>query len=113
MITNRPERIAAIDIGTNAIHLLIARVIPQTGGFDVLDHDKDMVRLGAGLGHFGELTDQAMERAIAALKNFQGRVNGAGATLRVVATSAVREATNREGLRERVRKELGIAIEVA
>lgn len=108
-----PERIAAIDIGTNSIHLLIARVIPQTGGFDVLDHDKEMVRLGAGLGPFGELTDQAMVRAIAALKNFQSRANGAGATLRVVATSAVREATNREVFLERVRKELGIAIEVA
>ncbi len=113
MSTSRPERIAAIDIGTNSIHLLIARVIPQTGGFDVLDHDKDMVRLGAGLGPYGELTEQVMIRAITALKNFQSRATGAGAVLRVVATSAVREAANRDVFLERVRKELGIAIEVA
>lgn len=108
-----PERIAAIDIGTNSIHLLIGKVIPQTGGFDVLDHDKDMVRLGAGLGPLGELTEKTVSRAIVTLRNFQNRAKSAGAELRVVATSAVREATNREVFLERVRKELGISIEVA
>lgn len=113
MSTKFPEKLAAIDIGTNSIHLLIARVVPESGGFVVLDHDKDMVRLGAGVGLRGELTEDVIARAIVALRNFQARAKAAGADVRAVATSAVREASNREVFLERVRKEIGLPIEVA
>ncbi len=111
--SKKPERIAAIDLGTNSIHLLIARVIQQTGGFEVLDHDRDRVRLGAGIGPHGELTDQAITQAIGTLRDFQMRAKASGAALRIVATSAVREASNREMFLERVRKDLGMEIEIA
>lgn len=113
MSTKRPERIAAIDIGTNSIHLLVARVIKETGAFEVLDHDKAMVRLGAGIGPSGELTGQAIDAALISLKEFQERAKASGASLRIVATSAVRESTNRDFFLERVRKELGTTVEVA
>ena len=84
MSTKRPDRIAAIDIGTNSIHLVVARVIKETGGFEVLDHDKDMVRLGAGIGPNGELTDKAIDKALFAIRKFQARSKASGASLRIV-----------------------------
>ncbi|MCB9358072.1 MAG: Ppx/GppA family phosphatase [Calditrichaeota bacterium] len=113
MNTKTPERLAAIDIGTNSIHLIIARVVPASGGFEVLDHDKEMVRLGMGIGEHGELTDAAIRRALKVLKNFKARAEASGAQLRTVATSAVREASNRDVFVERARRELDLSIEVA
>lgn len=108
----REARFAAIDIGTNSVHLLIARV-NSSGGFEVLDHDKDMIRLGASLGPQGELTESAIERTLLSLGNFQRRAKVARAEVRAVATSAVREAPNREVLLARARKELKLNLEVA
>ncbi|MBK6765094.1 MAG: Ppx/GppA family phosphatase [bacterium] len=108
-----PDRLAAIDIGSNSIHLLIARVAPDAGGFVVLDRDKDAVRLGAGIGESGEIREDALTRMIVALKNFRDRARASGATIRAVATSAVREASNRDVIVERVRREVGLTIEVA
>ena len=78
----------------------------------MLDHDKDMVRLGAGIGPNGELTDKAIDKALFAIRKFQARSKASGASLRIVATSAVREATNRDYFLERARQELGDSIEV-
>ena len=113
MSSGAPDRIAVVDVGTNSIHLLIARVIPETGGFEVLDRDKEMVRLGAGIGPLGELTDQAIAGGPATVRKYQARAHAAGVLLRVGARSAVGEATKGEVFVARVRKELGLAIEVA
>lgn len=113
MSSPSPDHLAAIDIGSNSIHLVIARVLPETGSFVVLDRDKEAVRLGAAIGEHGELTDAAISRMIVTLKNFQARALASNATIRAVATSAIREASNRDLVIERVRREAGIAIEVA
>ena len=57
---------AAIDLGTNSFHLVVARVEPD-GHFDVLDREKEVVRLGSGAGVMRMLTPEAIERGIAAL----------------------------------------------
>ena len=63
------ETRAVIDIGTNSIHLLIAR-LDGDGGFEVVAQEKEPVRLGSGAGDMDRLTDDAMERGIAALGRF-------------------------------------------
>ena len=64
------EALAAIDIGTNSIHLVVAR---PTGNnrFEVIDRDKEVVRLGSGSGDMKRLAPEAMERGLAALRRFQ------------------------------------------
>src|SRR5215212_2423162 len=57
---------AALDLGTNNCRLLIAT--PTPGGFRVVEAYSRIVRLGEGLGQSGRLSDEAMERALAALK---------------------------------------------
>jgi len=85
---------AAIDIGTNSFHLLVAQVDPQ-GGFTVLTTDKEPVRLGEGPGgDIRTLTPGAVDRGVAALKRFKAIADSHGAQLHAVATSAVREADN-------------------
>ena len=58
---------AAIDIGTNSIHMVVARVDPA-GGFEVLTREKESVRLGHGPGEMSELAFDAIDRGIAALQ---------------------------------------------
>lgn len=103
--------IAAIDIGTNSLHLVIAR-IREGGGFEIVSREKEMVRLGAGSRAMKQLETTAMDRGIAALDRFRRMADAIGAPITAVATSAVREATNRSEFLGRARDEAGIAIEV-
>jgi exopolyphosphatase/guanosine-5'-triphosphate,3'-diphosphate pyrophosphatase len=87
-------RIAAIDIGTNSVHMIVARVRPDFS-FEVIDREKEMVRLGAGGLDGRALTPEAMHAALQVLSKFRRlaeshRVDEVVA----VATSAVREAEN-------------------
>jgi exopolyphosphatase/guanosine-5'-triphosphate,3'-diphosphate pyrophosphatase len=95
-----PRRLAAIDVGSNTILLLVAEYEPTTG-FTVLDTAEDQPRLGAGLGATGRLSEQSMERALQSLARMRDLSRSLGVTsLRAVATAAVREAENgREFLR--------------
>ena len=102
---------AAIDIGTNSIHLVVARVDPN-GGFEVLTREKDPVRLGHGAGEMSELADDAIERGIATLTRMRRVADAYQATVHAVATSAVREATNRDVFLARARDEAGIDVQV-
>jgi exopolyphosphatase/guanosine-5'-triphosphate,3'-diphosphate pyrophosphatase len=103
--------IAAIDIGTNSLHLVIAR-IREGGGFEIISREKEMVRLGAGSRAMKQLESTAMDRGIAALDRFRRMADAIGAPITAVATSAVREATNRSEFVSRARDEAGLAIEV-
>ena len=85
------RRLAAIDIGTNSFHLVIAD-IKANGKFNVIGRDKEMVRLGDSASDMKVLTPAAMERALIALKRFKRIIDNAEAPVRAVATSAVREA---------------------
>lgn len=102
---------AAIDLGTNSFHLLVARVDPA-GGFDVLAREKDVVRLGSGSGDMDELTPAAMDRGIATLARFGQIAATFGAEISAVATSALREARNRDVFVQRALDEAGIDIDV-
>jgi exopolyphosphatase/guanosine-5'-triphosphate,3'-diphosphate pyrophosphatase len=102
---------AAIDLGTNSFHLIVARIDAE-GRFDVLASEKEMVRLGSGSGDMHVLADDAMERGIDALMRFAGIAGAFDAPITAVATSALREASNRAAFLERARIEAGIEIDV-
>jgi exopolyphosphatase/guanosine-5'-triphosphate,3'-diphosphate pyrophosphatase len=102
---------AAIDLGTNSFHLVVARVEPD-GHFDVLDREKEVVRLGSGAGEMRLLTPAAIERGLATLARFRRIADGFGATIDAVATSALREALNRDEFLRRARDEVGIDVDI-
>jgi exopolyphosphatase / guanosine-5'-triphosphate,3'-diphosphate pyrophosphatase len=104
--------LAAVDIGTNSFHLVVARV-RGPHAFEVLAREKEMVRLGSGAGDMKHLAEGAVERGVAALRRFRqvAEVHGADGLL-AVATSAVREAENRADFVERARAEAGVDVEV-
>ena len=102
---------AAIDVGTNSFHLVVARVSPS-GGLEILCRDKEVVRLGSGSGDMRLLTAEAIDRGIGALRGLVKTAASFGATVRAVATSAVREAENRREFLDRAAAEAGIDVEV-
>ena len=105
------EPLAAIDIGTNSIHLVVAR---PTGNnrFEVIDREKDVVRLGSGSGDMKRLAPDAIERGLDALRRFQQLADSRGAEVHAVATSAVREADNRLEFVRRAAQEAGVRVAV-
>lgn len=107
----QPDLIAAIDIGTNSVHMVIARIVAG-GRLEVVTREKDMVRLGSGVGEMKELSSEAMDRGIAALRRCAILAESFGAPVRAVATSAVREARNAAEFEQRARQEAGIEVDV-
>lgn len=105
------ETIAAIDVGTNSLHLVVARVA-EDGSFEVVASEKEMVRLGEGGGDMKRLSPEAVDRGIAALSRFRQIADIDGARIRCVATSAVREAENPEEFVTRARSEARVEVEV-
>lgn len=103
--------VAAIDIGTNSVHLLVAGPVGN-GRFEVLDRAKEVVRLGSGSGDMKRLAPDAIDRGVAALRAFRRLADAHGAEVHAVATSAVREAENRQELLDRARDEASIQVEV-
>ncbi len=103
--------IAAIDIGTNSIHMVIAS-INQRSVLTIIDQEKEMVRLGQSGNDMKYLHDDAMTRGVQAIKRFGKLAENQNAKIRAVATSAVREALNKEIFIKRVKEETNINIEV-
>ncbi len=104
--------IAAIDVGTNSFHLVVAS-IDADGHFEVLTREREPVRLGSGGEDMKRLTTDAMDRGIAVLDRMRRIADHAGAaTVTAVATSAVREADNRGEFVARALSEAGVDIEV-
>jgi exopolyphosphatase/guanosine-5'-triphosphate,3'-diphosphate pyrophosphatase len=102
---------AAVDIGTNSIHMVVARVDAQ-GGIEVLTREKETVRLGHGSGEMRTLDPDAIDRGIATLARMRQVADVYGAPVRAVATSAVREAANRDDFLMRASTEAGVEVEV-
>jgi exopolyphosphatase/guanosine-5'-triphosphate,3'-diphosphate pyrophosphatase len=103
--------LAALDVGTNSFHLVVAR----PGGaerFETLTREKEVVRLGHGGGDMKELSPDAIDRGVAALTRMRRIADSYDATLRAVATSAVREAANADEFLQRARHEAHVDIEV-
>ncbi|GGD58750.1 hypothetical protein GCM10010990_05000 [Croceicoccus mobilis] len=102
---------AAIDLGTNNCRLLIARA--QGENFMVIDAFSRVVRLGEGLAQNGRLSDEAMDRALSALKVCSQKLRRRNVHLaRSVATEACRRASNGQAFIDRVREETGILLDV-
>jgi exopolyphosphatase/guanosine-5'-triphosphate,3'-diphosphate pyrophosphatase len=107
--------VAAIDIGTNSFHLVVARA-GEGHNFEVVAREKEMVRLGAGPSNgatdLKELQEDAIDRGVAALSRFRQIAQIHDATIYAVATSAVREAENAKTFVKRARKEAGVDVDV-
>jgi exopolyphosphatase/guanosine-5'-triphosphate,3'-diphosphate pyrophosphatase len=105
-------RIAAIDIGSNSVRLVVAEVLPS-GGYRVLDEERENTRLAASMVATGELSDSTIESTVTALRRFTSIANGYNvARVAAIATSAVRDAENGPEFCQRVRRELDLDIEV-
>ncbi|KUN21485.1 exopolyphosphatase [Streptomyces antibioticus] len=106
-------RVAAIDCGTNSIRLLVADCDPATGELVDLDRRMTIVRLGQGVDRTGRLAPEALERTFAACREYAAVIKELGAErLRFVATSASRDAENRDDFVRGVLDILGVEPEV-
>ena len=109
-------RVAAIDCGTNTIRLLIADARASSGGavrLVPLVRLNEIVRLGQGVDRTGRLDETALERTLAVVEDYAGRCRELGVqSVRFVATSATRDASNRAVFVEGVRELLGVEPEV-
>jgi exopolyphosphatase / guanosine-5'-triphosphate,3'-diphosphate pyrophosphatase len=102
---------AALDLGTNNCRLLIAR--SASDGFTVVDAFSRVVRLGEGLNSTGKISEEAMDRAIEALRVCADKLKRRNVVLaRSVATEACRQAVNGAHFIERVKNETGIVLDV-
>ena len=105
------RNLAAIDLGTNSFHIIIVKV-KEDGTFESLGKEKESVRLGSGTGNYEVITPDAIDRGIKCLKRFKGLADMYDAEIRAVATSALREAKNRDEFLSRASNELGLHIEI-
>lgn len=107
------SRLAAIDIGSNSIHMIVVAPEPN-GGYRVLGREREMVRLGkSALGEGGALSDAAIRNGLEALLKMTtlARLKGAERVV-AVATSAVREATNGGDFLAQVKAQTGIDVQL-
>lgn len=108
---NTRDRYAALDLGTNNCRLLIAA--PQGKSFRIVDAFSRIVRLGEGVSQTGELSDAAMDRAIAAISICAEKIKQRGVThMRCIATQACRSAENGSLFLDRVKEQTGLEFEV-
>lgn len=108
-------RVAAVDCGTNSIRLLIADIDRGNGTTKLTDVVREMrvVRLGQGVDATGELAPEALERTFAATADYAALIRRHGAeSIRFVATSASRDARNRQVFVDGIRELLGVEPEV-
>ncbi|NEO85572.1 MAG: Ppx/GppA family phosphatase [Spirulina sp. SIO3F2] len=121
MAPNRPATplnetdliLAAIDIGTNSIHMVIVQIDAILPAFKIIAREKDTVRLGDRNPKTHDLTSEAIERALASLRRCQELARSFGAQHMVAtATSATREAPNGRDFIRQVERELGLQIDL-
>jgi exopolyphosphatase/guanosine-5'-triphosphate,3'-diphosphate pyrophosphatase len=105
-------RLAAIDIGTNSMRLIVAE--PLRGGkYRILDEEKESTRLGENLAKTGRLDPLAIDKSLSALRRMKQIAEGFQISeLKTIATCAVREAANGQEFVRRAHDELGIDIQV-
>lgn len=107
-----PLRVAAIDLGTNSVRLIIAEV-DGAESYQILDDEREQTRLGFRLDQTGRLDPETSQATLDALERMKGIAEGFGAReLRTVATAALREAENGPAFVKTARESIGIDIEV-
>lgn len=108
----RCVRIAAMDLGSNSFHLLVADAHPD-GSFEPLARDKEMLRLGSVVARTGELGEEAAAAAVEAVARFKALASSLGADEIVAcATSALREARDSFAVVDRIEDETGVKVRV-
>ena len=101
-------KLAAIDIGTNSIHMIIAEATSQ-GGFDILDREKEMAKLGVGVFASNYISDRAFEVGLESITRYVQLADRLGVDeIITVATSAIREAHNGESFLREVVAQTGL-----
>ncbi len=110
--SSRTMRLAGVDIGTLTCRLLIADLSPG-GGLIEVRSDRRILRLGEGVDQTKQLSVAAMDRVLQCLKEWRELIDAARIdAVAVVATSAVRDATNRDEFLDRVKREAGFEVEL-
>ncbi len=106
-------RVAAVDCGTNSLRLLVADVDPAAGRLTDVDRRMEIVRLGQGVDATGRLAPEALDRTLHALAGYAKIIKAASAdAVRMVATSATRDAANAADFVRGVERVLGVLPEV-
>src|SRR5260221_12721878 len=110
---SRPDmRIAALDLGSNSFHLLVADVHPD-GTFEAVTREKDMLRLDDEVAREGRISAPTSDRAIASVGRLRQLADALGAQEGIAkATSAIRSAANGSELVDRIEAETGAEVEV-
>jgi exopolyphosphatase / guanosine-5'-triphosphate,3'-diphosphate pyrophosphatase len=107
------RRVAAVDLGTNSIRLLVARF--AEGEPEPVELSRDMVitRIGQGVDRTGKIGEEPLRRTLAVLERYCRRARALGADrIHLAATSAVRDASNRDDLARAVERLTGDPMEV-
>jgi exopolyphosphatase/guanosine-5'-triphosphate,3'-diphosphate pyrophosphatase len=108
---NRNEEIAAIDLGSNSFHMIIAKV--SNGQISIIDRLKEPVRLGYGLDEDGNLDDLSQQRALACLERFHQRIKHLPPhCVRAVGTRTLRQANNVYTFLGKAERALGFDIQI-
>ncbi|HZC01595.1 MAG TPA: exopolyphosphatase, partial [Gammaproteobacteria bacterium] len=111
MSLNSIESVAAVDLGSNSFHMIVAQVSERR--LQVIDRLKEMVRLAAGLDQHNVLSKAIMDRAIECLRRFGQRLRGIPEDkVRAVGTNTLRRARNRAEFLARAEEALGHDIEI-
>lgn len=107
------SRVAAIDCGTNSLRLLVADINSGDGAIDEVAREMRIVRLGQGVDKTRRFADAALVRTFDVCREYASQIDKLGAEqVRFVATSASRDATNREEFFDGMRSILGVEVEV-
>jgi exopolyphosphatase/pppGpp-phosphohydrolase len=107
------RRVAAVDCGTNSLRLLLADVDPGQAGLTDVVRRMEIVRLGQGVDQTGRLAPEALARTMTVLREYADVIARSGAqAVRMVATSATRDADNAAEFVRLVKEVLGVAPEV-
>lgn len=105
------EQFAAIDLGSNSFHMVVAR--EEKHALTIIDRERDMVRLAGGLDASNLLTEEASERALDCLARFGQRLRGLKSdNVRIVGTNALRKAKNSKQFIREAERALGFSIEI-
>lgn len=105
------QKIAIIDLGTNTCNLLIAEF--EHTNYRILYQGKEVVKLGKNGIDKNQLTPDGLERAILAIRKHQERINNYYVSkVLIIATSAIREATNKDWFQEEIQKNTGLELQI-
>jgi exopolyphosphatase/guanosine-5'-triphosphate,3'-diphosphate pyrophosphatase len=105
------QKIAVIDLGTNTCNLLISEY--QDKSYQILYQGKEVVKLGKGGIFNNQLTEDGLERATSAIQKHQERINKFNVSeIVIIATSAIREATNKEWFQQQIKVNTGLDLQI-